>query len=454
MKGLTQRLAELTVEWTHPDTSTAYDLAERAFTDTVAVALAAVGDATVQTVLAATRKSFGHGRATVLVTGEKASSRDAALLGGVSAHALDFDDVDDAMIGHPSAPLVPALLAVGEECGATGTDVLNAYWVGLASCRILADALGIDTHYAVGWHSTGTIGTIAVAAATARLRRLTVDQVRRALGIAGSLAAGSRQNFGTMTKPLHAGAAAANGVLASGLAAAGLTADPAQLEGPLGFLALHHGQANGGTSDEDQVVHPQLNVKLHPCCYRIHCAADAALELHGDGLTAADIRQVDVTVQPRGLDPLIHHRPNTGLQGKFSMEYAIAACLLDGRLRLETFTDAQVARPAVQHLLRKVRADTRQAPPTGPVEPVKEFAVVTVHMSDGSARVARVDAPRGHASRPLTEDELRRKFDDCLRFSSIDDCDGLFFSLRHLRRTPDVGQIVAKIAAATTAVPA
>lgn len=431
--GLTEALAHLAVQWQHPDPSEAMDLAERAFVDTVGVALAAAGDSTVTTLLDGLGADLRGGPSAVWVRDLAGDSRTAALVNGACAHALDFDDVDDQTIAHVSAVLVPAVLALGEEFGSSGQSVLESYWVGLAVSRALAAALDIDSHYQAGWHSTGTIGTVAAAAAGIRLCGLPVGQARHTLGIAGSLAAGSRQSFGTMTKPLHAGVAAANAVLATRLGAGGFTADTSQLEGPLGYLALHDAAPGERRVDPGQMADPHLNVKLHACCYYIHAAADAMIELAGGGLQADDVARVTVTGPPDGFAALIHHRPLTGLQGKFSMEYAMAACLLDHSLGLTAFTDEAVNRPEAQALLERVELEVSVTPPVGPPEWQWGYAVVRVETTDGQRHVIRVDRPRGHASRPIEEADLRAKFDDCLAHGGFERDESLYPALRKLR---------------------
>lgn len=436
MNDYTRHLGELTASWASPDPSRTDQLARRAVIDTVAVSLAALDDPTVTTALRALGPGTG-GPSTVLATGQSSDPGQAALLGGLLGHALDYDDVDDAMIGHPSTVLVPALLAVAEELDLTGDALLDAFALGLHVCRDVAHRVGIDGHYARGWHSTGTVGTIGATAALARLRRLDVDRTRCALGIAGSLAGGSRQNFGTMTKPLHAGVAASNAVLATRLAAAGFTADPDQLDAPLGFFALHHGSEDPGPAATDAA--DGLNVKLYPCCYYIHNAADAMLELVESGLRPDDVTRVRVTVQPGGLAPLIHARPTTGLQGKFSLEYAMAAALLDRRLTLRTFTDTEVQRPAAQQLLQRVEKTESLLPPTGE-DAQGGFAVVEVEVRTGELLQRRVDRPRGHASRPVTDEELHTKFIDCAAYSGLgrDSAEQAHAGLRGLGPTTSV----------------
>ncbi len=409
MEDYTRHLGELAISWVSTDRQSSEQLARRAVIDTVAVSLAALDDPTVTTALRALGPGTA-GPATVLATGRSADPGHAALLGGLLGHALDYDDVDDAMIGHPSTVLVPALLATAEDLDVTGDAVLDAFALGLHVCRDVAARLDIEEHYAKGWHSTGTVGTIGTTAALSRLRQLDIGHTRHALGIAGSLAGGSRQNFGTMTKPLHAGVAAHNAVLATRLAASGFTADPEQLESPMGFLALHHGAGLGSTPGG--TTQDGLNVKLYPCCYYIHNAADAVLQLVASGVRAEEVERLRVTVQPGGLSPLIHRRPLTGLQGKFSMEYAMAAAVVDHQITLSTFTDAQVQRPAVQHLLQRVETTESAVPPAGGTAD-GAYAVVEVDVRSGEHLQRRVDRPRGHATRPVTDDELHVKFADC-----------------------------------------
>lgn len=439
--GLTEELARLAVDWHHPHPLDAMDLAERAVVDTVGVALASAQDPTVTALLRGIGPDWSGGPTRMWASGLSSDARTTALVNGVSAHALDFDDVDDQMIGHPSAVLVPTVMALGQDADASGERVLESYWVGLAACRALAAALDIDSHYQAGWHSTGTIGAVAAAAAGVRLLGLPVERARHALGIAGSLAAGSRQSFGTMTKPLHAGIAASNGVLAARLAAAGFTADSGQLEQPLGYLALHDASPGRRRVSVEAMTEPALNVKLHACCYYIHAAADAMLELVSAGLRPRHVDRIVVTGPPDGFGALIHHHPTTGLEGKFSMEYAMAACLLDSALGLSTFTDESVNRPDARRLIARVELETATTPPTGSPEWQWGYAVVAVTTTDGRTRVSRVDKARGHASKPLSEASLRQKFDDCLVYGGFAPGDELYAALRGLRTAQSLKQV-------------
>jgi 2-methylcitrate dehydratase PrpD len=268
--------------------------------------------------------------------------------------------------------------------------------------------------YGRGWHATSVLGSLGAAAACANLLDLDVDRTRYALGIAASMASGSRQNFGTMTKPLHAGLAARAGVEAALLAAAGFTADPEIVEAPLGFGALFspagdfRPQRLGEPGEPWEIVSSGASVKKYPCCYMTHRALDAALAASaGQPIPASAIGSIVVNVPEGSTSALIHHRPTTGLEGKFSMEYCVAAAALDGSVRFRSFEDEAVRRPEAQDLLRRV--EVRYAPRTGGAEP----AIVTLCLSDGSERRAEVLHEHGSAVDPLSSQELSDKYRDC-----------------------------------------
>jgi 2-methylcitrate dehydratase PrpD len=434
----------------HTAPEAVFDRARRAVLDTVGVAVAG-GREPSFSILAATLGDGTAGEATVLPTRARMAAAQAAFLNGTAGHALDYDDVIDEIKGHPSVVLVPALLALAEANARSGRELLEAYVVGLEVACALARGLPVEAHYRRGWHATATVGVLGATAGAGRLLGLDESRVRHALGIAASMASGSRQNFGTMTKPLHAGLAARDAVIAAQLAANGFTADQDQLEGPLGFLHMY-----GVEPDPEAVLAalagPRvlfdhgLNVKKYPCCYNTHRLADAALALHARGLDASrvqvQVEAVSATVEPGGQQAVIHHRPRTGLEGKFSSEYVLAACLLDGRVGLSSFTDAAVGRAEAQDLLRRVTISESATPPWGAASYDHAYAAVEVRLADGRVVRGRCDVPRGDARAPLSQADLEAKFRDCLAFAASDwDADALLERLWRLDDLPRVGEV-------------
>jgi 2-methylcitrate dehydratase PrpD len=273
-------------------------------------------------------------------------------------------------------------------------------------------------HYRLGWHATSTLGTLGAAVAAGKVLGLGAEALVHALAVAVSMASGSRRNFGTMVKPFHPGHAARCGVEAALLARRGLLGDRAALEATYGFFDLF---TRGGVEPAAiarrlgrpyDLVTPGLNVKRYPCCYNTHRAADAVLALAGQ-VRADDVQRVQVTVPAGGLLPLIHPRPQTGLEGKFSMEYVVAAALLDGALTLKTFSDAAVQRPAAQDLLRKVTTveDRSMKIVHTPVD--EGHVEVSVATRVGRDLIQRVTYPVGSSELPLPWQELVAKFRDC-----------------------------------------
>ena len=451
LAGATAAIADLVTDSTRDGPSDAtLTMAQRAVADTIAVTLAAQDTGTVRALARAQRGRIPAGDASVLTpgvlaSGERTQAVQAALINGTAAHALDYDDVADSIKGHPSAVLVPTVLAVAEEVGASGAAALEALAIGFQVECALADGLGIEGHYSRGWHSTAVLGVLAAASAASRLMGVDHRAARCALGIAASMAAGSRRNFGTMTKPLHAGLAASNGILAARLAGSGFTADAEQLESPLGFLELYSGgepfdsqRFHSTLTGESALALRGLNVKRYPSCYDTSRTAEAALWL-APRIEPAQIAEVLITVEPGGLRPLIHHRPQAGLEGKFSLEFVAAAALLDARIDLSTFTDESVRRPAVRSLMTKIKLDEQAVPPIGSPRWQQSYSAIRVLDRHGVWLERRQDVPHGHANAPLSESELFEKFADCVAHSSCGQpARSLFDRLRSLRDCPSV----------------
>ena len=342
----------------------------------------------------------------------------AALVAGTAAHALDFDDT--GLGGHPSAVLLPAILAEAEAVQASGGAMIDAY---VAGYEVWAELSGrdADPHHGKGWHPTAVFGTLAAAAASAVLRRLDAARASQALAIAASFAAGLVANFGSMTKPFQVGRAAQSGLLATRLAEAGLTASTDALEHELGFLRAisPHGRVDTGRpcrlGDDWQILRHGLNIKLYPICYGAPRALDGMLDLIGEhAVAAAAIATVEVEIGTTQATMLRNHRPQSATEAKFSVEFAMAAAAIAGGCRPAQLTDDFVQSPMVQTFLERVRV--RPNPEQDPEDPVHAPADrVRLTLTDGrrleSLPVAR---PRGHFRRPLEPAELSKKFADCV----------------------------------------
>lgn len=393
------------------------EVARRAHLDTVGVILAGLGEPVTRAVQALLAEEGARPVASQLGTGFRTSMSGAAWVNGVSGHALDYDDVSLSVLGHPSVVIVPAVLAAAEATGAGGRAVIEAFAVGVELMAKLGLTVGIG-HYRLGWHATATLGTLGAAVAAGKILGLAPAQLAHALAAAVSMAGGSRRNFGTMIKPYHPGHAARCGVEAARLARHGLQGDAEIMEAPYGFFDLftRDGVDAAGLAKRLgqpwDLVSPGLNVKRYPCCYNTHRAADATLTLARQ-VRADEVETVRVAVPVGGMLPLIHPRPGGGLEGKFSMEYVVAAALLDGALTLDSFTDEAVRRPAAQALLRRVTVVEDPGIPIAS-NPVEEGWVdVRVDTRQGRSMAERVVHPIGAPQAPLPWDELVAKFRDC-----------------------------------------
>ena len=392
--------------------------ARRAILDCLGVALAGSLEPAARVVTAQVLSHGGGVESTLWGVGAaRASAQHAALANGTAAHALDYDDYILAMPGHPSVPVLPAVIAAGKRLGAAGADVLAAFLVGFEVEAKLGLVSGRQA-YDIGWHSTSTLGVIG-AAAVGRLLGLDVHRMRHALGIAVSMAGGVRQNFGSMTKPFHVGWAAQSAILAAELAQRGFTSSPAAVEGEFGYWDVFAGALNRdgdalarNLGNPFAVEKPGVNYKAWPCCASTFGGIDAALQVAG-GLTDELIDSVMVDVPYSAPLLLIHHRPETPLAAKFSLEYCVAAALLDGGVTLRHFTEEAVRRPELQSLLRRVEYRVPADWQKGAGAWRQGHGRVEVKLSDGSIRVGVTTAPRGDAANPMSDEELEAKFLGC-----------------------------------------
>ena len=386
--------------------------------DCVGVMVAGAAEHPVRIMSAMHAVSTQNDGAPEIPSGRNLAASDAALVNGVAAHVLDYDDV--ALAGHPSAVLVPAILAEGWSADAGGIDALAAYVAGYELWAQVA-ALEPGNLHQRGFHPTAVMGALASAAACARLRKLDPEKTAHAIAIAASLASGLVANFGTMTKSLHAGRAAQSGVLAARLADQGFTASLDVLEHTTGFLRAH---SPSGTPDIDngtvdigtnwRLADIGLNVKRYPICYATHRSIDAMLDLvDKHKLKSDDVREIRVHTGATQKLMLRNSNPRTGLEAKFSMEFAMAATLVAGRVGLTELTDEFVTRPEVGAAVAKVRCTTTDEvmPGDQAFAPADQVSVVLA-----SGRVlehAPIVYAKGSWQKPLTREELKDKFLDC-----------------------------------------
>lgn len=366
--------------------------------------------------------------AAVLGTNLRLPARFAAFANGTAVHADDYDDTQLAvakdrvygLLTHPTAPALPSTLAVAERDGRSGQDFLTAYHVGVeVECKI-AEAIN-PRHYQHGFHSTATCGALGAAAGVANLVGLSVDQTRTCLGIAGSLAAGLRENFGTMMKPFHAGRAAESGVLAAEFAALGFTATPIVLEAGRGFF-----RAAGGGYDETAILgtlgkpwtfaNPGVSIKPHPSGSLTHPGMTTMLALiRKHDIKPEQVVSVKVGTNQNMPNALIHHRPTTELQAKFSMEFCMAILLLERKGGLNEFTDEIVNRPDVQAMIRKV--DFGVHPEAEAAGYDKMTTILEITLTDGRVIRDRADFGKGSPANPMSYDEVADKFRECAAYS-------------------------------------
>lgn len=415
---LTQKLAEFVINTKASEVpQEVLNGARDAFIDTIGCGMAGTADETGGIIVRFLRAQGGNAQATVWGDGLKTTATDAAFANGVFSHALDFDDTHSNVHGHPSATLVPAIVATGEYMHASGRDALAAYAIGLDVAGKLGRAFG-DGHYLRGWHATATLGTFSTTAAAARLLGLSVDQLRHAFGIAASEVSGLLRNFGTMTKPFHAGHAAKNGVLAATLAKHSFTADPSIFDGKDGFLSTYGG-ADGQPLAELldrlaqpwEIVKPGIFFKFWPCCYCNHRSIGGLLQMIPEhNIKPDEIEAIEIGFPPGSDAALISNDPRTGLQGKFSIEYVAAATVIDGKIKLETFTDAMVNRPEVRKLMQKVRRYPIDIP--GTFSGTTGYNDLTVKTTRGEFKM-HIDRTPGSPAWPTSTAYRDEKFLDC-----------------------------------------
>ena len=432
----------LAYDATHLD-GAAIAAAKTAIIDAVGVTLlGAVEDCTR---IAASLPGVGvaSGPCSVFGTNNATSSLDAALLNGIASHALDYDDFTQAFGGHPTVPILPALWALAQERGASGRELIAAYIVGVELETRIAHGVHF-THYDKGWHPTATLGIFGAVAACASLLGLDEERTAIALAMAASLAAGVKANFGTMTKPLHVGQTARNGLFATLLAERGFTANLAAFEAPQGFLACFNGAGTFATEKmlvewfaPPLAVKPGISLKQFPCCGSTHPAIHLALQLVNE-VSTNDIADVDIRMHPLRLPHINKADPQSSLDAKFSLQYCVARALLDGDVRLAHFEGEAPYESSARALMKLCRVSVDEAMAKSDVNTFGARLIVTMRSGEKHERFVEQLVGRG-PDNPMSEHELGQKFRDCaLRAIDEQRSDVLWVQLRRLEQVDDI----------------
>ena len=385
----------------------AVDAAKIAVRDCLGVALAGSREEDARIAAEIARQEGAREETSVIGQGFKTSALNGALANGTAAHALDFDH-SFTMMGQPTAPIVPATFALGETLGASGRRMIEAYVAGFEVTAKLVHSLRDSGHD--GWHAPSTLGSFGASAACGKLLGLDAAQMQMALGITASMASGIVANFGTMTKPLHVGLGARNGVLAAKLARGGYTANAKAIEGGFGFYQVLHQDApiNEPAIEElgrsYALVTDGLRIKPYPCGGLTHQVIDSVLEFRAQhGLTAEMIERIDVDVVKHTFDRIVFRVPQTGIQGKFCMPYLVARAIIDGKIGLHIFTDSAVRDQNVLKLAERVQMNLD--PNLKKTDAAGRPCRVTIRLKNGQTFVREAQHAKGGPEHP---DDRRR----------------------------------------------
>lgn len=446
-RALAQRIVALDPESFDVD---AVKWARNAIADMIGCTLLGAPTETTSAVLI--RELFGPGPCLVLGRKTRLSPLDAAFVNGTAGHALDYDDTSKSLSGHPTVIIIPGLLALAEARGATGKQLVDAYIIGVEAATRIARGLNFQ-HYEKGWHPTATLGIFGAAVAAAALMELPEAQIAHAISISASLASGVKANFGTATKPMHAGLSARNGLFAALLAARGVVGAPLALEHPQGFLEVFNGpgnhQAERMLSDWAaplDLLAPGISIKKYPCVYSVHGAIDAAILLHDSARHSPDaIADVLVRMHPRRLLPHVRNPATSALNAKFSLPYAVARGLVNGAVTLAHFEDDALQDAAVMRVADLIRMEAHD-------DDANDYgAEVIVTLADGQVLRQVVAAPLGRGPEsPLPPEMLRAKVLDCASASlHPEGAARVFDLLMRLDQLPRAADLTAAIEAAT-----
>ena len=404
-----------------------------AFIDSFGVMLAGSREESAQLAARWVRSQAAQGECRVFAQTElRTSAANAALANGVAAHTLDYDH-----FGHQSAAMVPCVLAAGEAKGVSGRVLIEAYIIGVEISTLLANAMGEETKE-IGLHPAGLCATLGATAAAAKILHMTREQIQVSLGIAASMAAGLSHNFGTMVKPLHLGNAARNGIVAAELASIGFTGNPKIFDEPGGFFgALTAADVREKLGKRFRFLQPGIAFKAYPCPYSSQRAVDAVIKIaERQNIIPSDVLEITCAAAPKTFRVLIHHRPTTSLEAKFSLEYLLAAGIAFKTISEECFDAKHVGDPTMRGLVEKVRCIDAPLERSTPGE-----GAVTVQVKTRAAIFEEtVSYAPGHPKNPLSWDKLAAKYRSCARQGGVEE-PALSRTLEMLTRIEEIADV-------------
>lgn len=398
------------------------DVVKKSIIDTIGVTLLGSKEECVsvlEEVYCSLRNSSGAD-GTVLGKHYRLPVEQAILINGTAAHSLDFDDTGASTQGHPTALILPALLGLSEKYHFSGKQIIEAYVAGVEVFNVLSQTAKMLHLY--GWHPTSTIGTLASASACSKLLGLADKQIANAIGIACSHSGGLKANFGTMTKPLHAGRAGASGAFAALAAEKGFTASMDILDTDNNFFYTFTKQSDANFEKEIEkfanpysIIDPGINIKRYPSCSLSHRSIDIVLELMDK--VEVDLRKVEkitCRVTPRAKKVLSHDLPENGLEGKFSMPFLLACAFKYKEVTTDLFTTQNIQDPEIQRIMNLVDFEIHEDWKEG----VDDWRpdVVKLQIKDAQTIEGKSVYPKGHSKNPLGYDEIKEKYLACTEF--------------------------------------
>lgn len=438
----TARIARFVVETEFQKIpSEAIKMAKTALLDCLGVALAGSKESSARICAEIARQEHAKEESSVIGQGFKSSAMQAAFANGTAAHALDFDH-SFTLMGQPTAPIIPAIISLGESLGSSGRRCLEAYVAGFETITKLV--MSLRQRSEDGWHPPSSFGSFGAGVACAKLQGLNQSQVETTLGTAASMASGLVCNFGTMSKPLHVGLGARNGVVAAKLAQSGFTANKQAIEARLGFYEVFYPGAEPDNRPLEELgtvyelINSGIRIKPYPCGGLTHPAIDGVLEFKTkNGITAEMVESIDVGVARHTFERIVFRVPQNGLQGKFSMPYLLARAIIDGRLFLDAFTDSAVRDQNVLRLAERVQM--RLDPDLQPTALGSRPCKVTIRLRDGRSFCRQIDYAKGSREAPMTAEELKEKFVGCAR-QALDDSsiERIIEDVEHLETLQDI----------------